>query len=100
MKKLIFFSLFLAVISGCITNKDTVKLNRVSVTGTIEKIGMTTFQYGTHIIKTEDKSYALKSERINLDEFLNKKVTVKGEKVKGYPLSGGPEFLDVSLVKY
>jgi len=100
MKKLIILSLFIAVVSGCTSFKDSNTKKHVTVTGTIQKIGMTTYQYGTHLIKGETKTYALKGGSINLDLYLDKKVTIKGTKVPGYPLEGGPEFVDVTLVKF
>ncbi|GGE40961.1 hypothetical protein EV200_101716 [Pedobacter psychrotolerans] len=100
MKKILVLSLFVAVFSGCASFKDSNTANRATATGTIQKIGMTTFQYGTHLLTTENKTYALKSGSINLDQYMNKKVTIKGKKVKGYPLEGGPEFLDVTLIKF
>ncbi|MCZ4223401.1 hypothetical protein [Pedobacter rhodius] len=99
MKKLIILSLFVAVVSGCTSFKDSSMATRVTATGTIQKLGMTTFQYGTHILKAENKTYALKASGINLDLYLDKKVTIKGKKVPGYPLEGGPELVDVSLIK-
>ncbi|NTE05658.1 hypothetical protein G6M26_20685 [Agrobacterium tumefaciens] len=93
------FSLFVAIFSGCTSFKDSNTANSATATGTIQKIGITTFQYGTHLLTTENKTYALKSDAINLDQYMNKKVTVKGKKVKGYPIDGGPEFLDVTLIK-
>lgn len=68
-------------------------------TGTIEQQGMTSYQYGTHVLNTEDSFYALKSESIDLDRFIGEKVTVKAEKVEGYPVDGGPEYLQVTEVK-
>lgn len=78
--------------------KDSDTATRVTATGTIQKLGMSTFQYGTHVLKTANKTYALKST-FSLDPYLDKKVTIKGKKVSGYPLDGGPEFVDVTLVK-
>ncbi|MDN3588924.1 hypothetical protein QWY86_19765 [Pedobacter aquatilis] len=78
--------------------KDSNTKTHVTATGTIQKLGMSTFQYGTHILKTADKTYALKST-FSLDPYLDKTVTIKGKKVKGYPLDGGPELVDVTLVK-
>ncbi|GGG93839.1 hypothetical protein GCM10007422_03910 [Pedobacter zeae] len=72
----------------------------VTASGTIEKLGMTTFQYGTHLLKGDNKTYALKSASINLDTYLDKKVTIKGKKVAGYPLDGGPELIEVTLIKF
>jgi len=100
MKKILVLSLFIAIFSGCTSFKDSNTANRATATGTIQKIGMTTFQYGTHLLTTENKTYALKSGSINLDEYMNKRVTVKGKNVKGYPIDGGPEFLDVTLIKF
>jgi len=99
MKKIVVLSLFVAVFSGCTSFKDSNTSKHVTVTGKIQKIGMTTYQYGTHIIKGE-KTYALKGGSINLDLYLDKQVTIKGTKVKGYPLAGGPEFVEVTLVKF
>lgn len=100
MKKLLILSLFVAVISGCTSMKDSNSASRVTAKGTITKLGMSTFQYGTHILKAENKTYALKSTAINLDNYIDKKVIVKGTKVSGYPLEGGPEFIEVTLVKF
>lgn len=98
MKKILILSLFVAVMSSCTSMKDSDTATRVTATGTIEKLGMSTFQYGTHVLKTANKTYALKST-FSLDPYLDKKVTIKGRKVSGYPLEGGPELIDVSLVK-
>lgn len=99
MKKILMFSLFVAVISSCTSMKDSDTKTRVTATGTIEKMGMSTFQYGTHVLKTANKTYALKST-FSLDPYLDKQVTIKGKKVSGYPLEGGPELVDVTLVKF
>jgi uncharacterized protein YceK len=100
MKKILILSLFVAVIPGCSSMNNANGGATVTASGTIEKLGMSTFQYGTHLLKADNKTYALKSATINLDEFLDKKVSVKGKKVSGYPLDGGPEFIDVTLVKF
>jgi hypothetical protein len=99
MKRILILSLFVAVICSC-TVKNSGTSAHVTATGTIEKLGMTTFQYGTHILKADHKTYALKSEQINLDSYLGKKVTITGKKVDGYPLEGGPELIEVTLVKF
>ena len=99
MKKTLILLLFVAIISGCTSMKDSNTKTRITATGTIQKLGITTFQYGTHILKTENKTYALKSG-FSLDPYLDKKVTIKGKKVAGYPLDGGPELIEVTLVKF
>ncbi|WP_188411978.1 hypothetical protein [Pedobacter mendelii] len=70
----------------------------ITLTGMISKIGMTTFQYGTHTITTNGKLYALKSSSLVLDTYIDKQAIVKGVKVSGYPLEGGPELVEVITV--
>lgn len=79
--------------------KNSSGTSAITLTGKIEKIGMTTFQYGTHLLKADAKTYALKSANLNLDTYLDKQVTIKGTKVEGYPIEGGPEFIAVTEVK-
>ncbi len=57
--------------------------------------------YGTHILLDDSGKtlYALKSDTINLDNFNNKKATVKGDLVEGYPVDGGPDYLNVKSVE-
>lgn len=100
MKKILILALFVAAISGCSSMKNGENTGTVTASGTIQKLGMTTFQYGTHLLKAANKTYALKSETINLDTYLDKKVTIKGKKVVGYPVDGGPELIDITLVKF
>jgi hypothetical protein len=78
--------------------KQGANTNAVTLTGQVTELGMTTFQYGTHLIKTKNKTYALKSSKLNLDKFLDKSVTLTGQKVAGYPLEGGPELIEVSEI--
>ncbi|WP_412468006.1 lipoprotein [Pedobacter sp. KLB.chiD] len=99
MKKILVLALFIAVIAGCSSIKGTNDNASVTASGTIQKLGMSTFQYGTHLLKADNKTYALKSETVNLDAYLDKKVTIKGKKVEGYPVDGGPELVDVTFVK-
>ncbi|NJW54169.1 hypothetical protein [Salinimicrobium oceani] len=74
--------------------------NTMEITGTIEEQGMTSYQYGTHTITTAgDEFYALKSEALDLDQYIGKNVTLIAEKIEGYPLSGGPDYLLVLSVK-
>ncbi|QIL41153.1 hypothetical protein G7074_18895 [Pedobacter sp. HDW13] len=100
MKKILILSLFVATLSGCTTMNNGKSAGTITVSGKIEKLGMSTFQYGTHLLKAENKTYALKSASINFDNYVNKDVTVKGKKVAGYPVDGGPELIDVTLIKF
>lgn len=69
--------------------------------GIVQKQGTTTYQYGTHVllaVGTTETLYALRSDRVNLDDYINKEVELKGHLVKDYPVDGGPEFLEVVKV--
>jgi hypothetical protein len=74
--------------------------NEMVVSGIISPQGITTYQYGTHTIDCTDSEiyYALESETINLDDYLSKKVTIKAEKIEGYPLEDGPVYLKVKAI--
>ena len=65
------------------------------VSGIIKAQGITFYQYGTHAIN----GYALRSETINLDDFIDQEVTIKGNSIEGYPIEGGPEYIRVEVVK-
>lgn len=73
--------------------------DQLTVSGLIEAQGMTSYQYGTHTLTNEETFYALKSETVDLDEYINKEVTITAQKISGYPLSGGPEYLLVLEIK-
>lgn len=83
-------------------SKDVSKSYGVTATGTIKSAGITTYMYGTHVLKDANGKtlYALKSDKIDLDEYAEvANVTVKGDLVSGYPVDGGPEYLDVKKVE-
>jgi len=73
----------------------------VTAEGTIQKQGMTAYQYGTHVLKDSSKKtlYALTSKSLKLDSFVGKQVTVTGKLVDGYPVDGGPKFMEVTDVE-
>lgn len=73
----------------------------VESVGIIKEQGITTYIYGTHVLLNDNKHtlYALKSDNINLDKYIDKKVTVKGDLIKGYPVDGGPDYLNVKMLK-
>ena len=72
----------------------------MEITGTIQEQGMTSYQYGTHTITTtDDEFYALQSEAVDLNNYIGEEVTIVAEKVEGYPVDGGPDYLLVLEVK-
>lgn len=72
----------------------------ITAEGTIKEQGGTTYMYGTHVLLDDagETLYALKSGAVNLDSYIDRKVTVKGDLVEGYPVDGGPYYLDVKFV--
>lgn len=89
-----FFLLFVS--ATCNTGRSNG--STMKFTGEIEAIGMSSWQYGTHTLTNENTFYALKSEKIDLSKYEGKTVTVSAVKIEGYPLEGGPEFLNVVQV--
>lgn len=72
----------------------------ITASGVIRPQGITTYMYGTHVLsdETAQKSYALTSSCVDLNQYLGQRVTVKGRLVPGYPVEGGPDYLDVQSV--
>lgn len=73
----------------------------VQAKGMILQQGITTYQYGTHVLNDKDgkTTYALKSETLKLDNYIGKTVELEGIPVEGYPIEGGPEYLEVTKIK-
>jgi hypothetical protein len=93
LKPLIFCTVFYLSAVSC-KNNDT-KLAMIEITGTLKEQGITTYQYGTHTIA----GYALRSSVVILDDYINQNVTVVGYKIDGYPVDGGPDFIEVEEIK-
>ena len=77
------------------SNDDNSNPNDIEATGVLRTQGITTYQYGSHVLG----EYALRSSSVNLDDFVDQTVTIVGEKIDGYPVDGGPDFLEVSEVR-
>ena len=77
------------------------KAGEVTATGFIKKQGITTYMYGTHVLLDEKGQtlYALRSDNIDLNKYINRKVTVKGYLVKSYPIDSGPNYLNVKFIE-
>lgn len=67
--------------------------------GTIEPTGITSYQYGTHRLEARDTFYALRSKTIDLSQYEGQKVTISATPIQGYPVDGGPEYLEVRSVE-
>jgi hypothetical protein len=91
----LYKSLFIGMII-CLSIISCKKNNvSIEITGIIQKQGITTYQYGTHTIS----GYALRSSSLNLNDYINQNVTVVGHKIDGYPVDGGPDFIEVEEIK-
>jgi hypothetical protein len=45
-------------------------------------------------------TYALKSETLDLNKYIGKSISkIYGNKIKGYPVEGGPEYINVTAVQ-
>jgi hypothetical protein len=44
-------------------------------------------------------AYTISSSLIALDDYVNQEVTIFGQKVDGYPVEGGPDYLEVLEIK-
>lgn len=89
------FALFAITTVSC--KKETIS-SQLEITGTIAKTGITTYQYGSHTITDDNSFYALRSTAVNLDDYVGQEVTIFGEIVDGYPVDGGPDFIEVTQV--
>ena len=96
--KVFFLSLFTGLIFFAATCDREKTQEQMQLTGTIESQGITSYQYGTHVLNSEEDFYALKSEKLNLDQFIGKEVKVSGSKIEGYPVDGGPNYILVTEV--
>lgn len=85
--------LILGLLISCSSMKSK---DQLRITGLIEQQQITSYQYGTHTISGENGIfYALKSETVDLDDFLGQTVTIIAERIEGYPVDGGPPYLNV-----
>lgn len=74
--------------------------NDLQLTGYLIRPEATTYMYGTHALESRGRIVAaLKSDSVNLDAYTGKKVRITGNRVPGYPLSGGPDLIEVNKIE-
>jgi len=98
---LMIIVMFITLVA-CGSQEDVSEKGRVTAVGTIKSVETTPYMYGTHILADDNGQtlYALKSDKIDLDDYTDiSNVTVKGDLISGYPVEGGPEYLDVKKVE-
>jgi len=108
MKKLLYLVIVFSILISCKTKENTAEKPKdlkvygqekkdVELEGIIQKQGITNYQYGTHVLKGK-KTYALKSKTISLNNYVGKKVKIQGSFIAGYPIEGGPQYVNVKKV--
>lgn len=95
---IVLASITLFILTGTCNNQNSNSAS-MEITGIIEPIGMSTWQYGSHTISNDTLFYALGSQKINLKNYEGKSVTIQGNKVEGYPIENGPVFIEVTGIK-
>ena len=98
MKRILILLALAITFTACSKLNSKPNAAFVELKGTIQPLGMTTFQYGTHQITVDQKTYALRSNVVDLKAYEGKAVALKGTKVEGYPVENGPEFIDVTKI--
>lgn len=99
LKSFFFVSAFLALLLISCSKEDDLNDGTIELTGLIQVAEITTYQYGTHTLTTDGEFYALRSNTVNLDDFVGRTETVIGTKIEGYPIDGGPEYFEVLEVE-
>lgn len=69
------------------------------IQGVLEEQGITSYQYGSYTLTADDGFYALSSAEVNLKPYVGKEVEIRATKIEGYPVDGGPLYLQVTHVK-
>ena len=96
--KNILLLLFLSI-SVMVNSCKKEQLSENQFQGLLNKQGPTTYQYGTHTLTNSSKTYALTSKELDLDKYVGRNVIITGEKISGYPVDGGPEYIEVKEIK-
>lgn len=98
MKKILFlFILIIFIGISCDENDEYMIVSD----GFIIETEASYYQYGTHTLKTGtgEVLYSLTSNSIDLIVYNDVYVEIKGNLIEGYPIEGGPEYLEVKSIK-
>jgi len=91
---ILFYSL-LIISLGC--NKIGLP---VKEEGILKKQGATIYMYGSHVLTDQDGNtlYALHSDKVDMDDYLNEYVKIKGRRYE-HTVDGGPKLIEVKTIK-
>ncbi len=94
IKYLLIFVISLFCLS---CSEDVAPSKGVHSAGIVVENSASFFMYGSHLLIQEEDSiaYALTSSTINLDVYVNQKVHISGKAIAGYPVAGGPVYVEV-----
>lgn len=87
-----------AVAAGCSKDTGTTQSTEaIAITGSLQRQGFTTYQYGTHILVTPTVKYVLESTYVNLELYVGKNVKITAVNTH-YHAEQGPEMYNVTSV--
>jgi hypothetical protein len=86
-----------ALCLGCHKSYSPANPDVIVAEGNLERLGMTTYQYGTHVLSNAN-GYVLGSKSINLNLFVGKKVEITAYDVH-YQVEQGPTLYEVTSVR-
>ncbi|MFB6076098.1 MAG: hypothetical protein ABEK17_03050 [Candidatus Aenigmatarchaeota archaeon] len=91
----------LGALNGSSKGEDTSEERYITVNGTVESLEgkMTTWMYGTHVLKKNGETlYALKDSESDLDLYNEEEVLIKGTLIHG-GIDTGPRYLEVNHIE-
>ncbi|HCY76221.1 MAG TPA: hypothetical protein DHV28_09900 [Ignavibacteriales bacterium] len=98
MKSILFLFAFSLFFFACDSSVDS--NNSLNSIGLVHKIEMSSWMYGTHTLDDSNGKplYALTSSSVDLNAYENKEVKIFGNLIDGYPVDGGPKYLNVTSI--
>lgn len=102
---ILLLSLVPFVVSGCASGSSTEPGDNnpraVTATGTVKPAGITSFQYGSHLLYDSSGrlTHALASDEVDLGKWENRRVRLSGILKEGYPVDNGPPYVTVLSIQ-
>lgn len=89
----------LAAVASCHKTVATIpSAENISVSGTLQLQGFTTYQYGSYVLNAGATQYVLESTVVNADPFVGKAVVVTAVNVH-YIAENGPELYNITTIR-